>query len=289
MTLEYLYFFSSPDFDLVECKRTDLPANAPKSSIYKWLGYSRFSDRIVEFDFHSMRTVGRGEHRDFQEGCLDFGDHHGHLSFLGKTFQLAQYPSSEIPETIKAAVSRHLSENFEREEKFCFRRLKPSDISFFREWVFDEETIRYSLTRFHRFSSEAQVDSWYRDSLFDPNTFQLGIVDPKAGKLLGYAGVAGINKIDKNGEYFIFIGDKRYWRQGIGSQVTKRLIGIAFKSLELHRIGLTVSSQNISGIKAYESAGFCHEGQMRDAFFRNGEFSDKLVMGILSGEFKSPG
>ncbi len=44
-------------------------------------------------------------------------------------------------------------------------------------------------------------------------------------------------------------------------------------------------SSNPGAIRAYEKAGFVHEGRMREAFYRDNEYSDKVVMGILKSEF----
>jgi RimJ/RimL family protein N-acetyltransferase len=69
--------------------------------------------------------------------------------------------------------------------------------------------------------------------------------------------------------------------------LTKQIVRMGFEDLNLHRIFLTASSNNSGAIRAYEKAGFIHEGRMREAFYRNNEFSDKMFMGILKNEFKN--
>jgi len=44
---------------------------------------------------------------------------------------------------------------------------------------------------------------------------------------------------------------------------------------------LTASEKNVGAIRAYIKAGFIAEGIMRQAFYRDGKFHDKIVMGIL--------
>lgn len=164
---------------------------------------------------------------------------------------------------------------------YYFRDLNHSDIQFFNQWIFDPEVIRYSMTKFHRISNLEQAEDWFKTTLADSKSYQVGIVASDTDKLIGHAGIAGLNEIDHNGEYFIFIGDKNYWGKGIASSVTKKIVAHGFLKLNLHRILLTASSKNLGAIKAYEKAGFKHEGKMRDAFFRNNEYSDKIIMGIL--------
>ncbi len=59
------------------------------------------------------------------------------------------------------------------------------------------------------------------------------------------------------------------------------MINYGFNELGLHRIFLTASSDNPGALKAYERAGFKIEGLMREAFFRNNKYSDKVIMGII--------
>jgi len=48
---------------------------------------------------------------------------------------------------------------------------------------------------------------------------------------------------------------------------------------------LTVSEKNLGAIKAYTYANFKAEGIMRQAFYRNEEFHDKIIMAILREEW----
>lgn len=103
--------------------------------------------------------------------------------------------------------------------------------------------------------------------------------------MIGYAGICNISSSNKSGEYFIFIGDKSVWGKGIGSEVTKQILKIAFIEQGLNRLMLTVSEPNIGGVKAYQKAGFVSEGRYRQACFRDGKFHDKLIMSVLKEDY----
>lgn len=166
-----------------------------------------------------------------------------------------------------------------------YRFLKKSDVDYFYKWINDEEVIRYSLTKFHKIKSEKEIGGWFSAMLVDDSCFAVGI-ENLDGELIGHVGIAGINTVDKNGEYFIFIGNKNSWGKGIASQATKDVVDLGFKKLGLHRILLTASSANKGALKAYKKAGFSDEGVMREAFYRNNEFSNKVFMGILKSEWE---
>ena len=54
--------------------------------------------------------------------------------------------------------------------------------------------------------------------------------------------------------------------------------------MNLHRITLFVNATNTQAIRAYEKAGFGHEGRLQEAAFTRGAREDQLVMGLLAGE-----
>ncbi|MGC3835289.1 GNAT family N-acetyltransferase [Moritella viscosa] len=114
------------------------------------------------------------------------------------------------------------------------------------------------------------------------NPMSLGICCAESGKLIGYAGIASISTLNRSGEYFILIGDKSYWGKGIGTEVTKVISDYGFNTLGLHRIELTAYANNPSAIRAYEKAGYVHEGVKKQSGFRNGEFVDKVMMAVLA-------
>lgn len=137
--------------------------------------------------------------------------------------------------------------------------------------------------------SDIEISNWFDNLLLDKKSYNKAMVDRKNGKLIGYAGIAAISKVNLSGEYFIFIGDKSYHGKSIGTFITKEIVKIGFNDLSLNRIMLTVSEKNIGAIKAYTKAGFTIEGVMREAFYREGEFHDKVIMGILKSEYNKNG
>jgi RimJ/RimL family protein N-acetyltransferase len=252
-----LYYFISIDISVLEIKITDLPENAPLSNIYKWLILDLKSGKIFELDFKSMDKNEHEEFRTFAEGEFRFNAGEGHLSLLGKSFRLERKDQDQISGESLDLVKKYLSEKFSQDMPCLFRSLKPSDFTYFKKWIPDKEVIRYSITKFHRISHEAQIIEWFQSTLFDSKTFQLGMTDPVSKELIGYAGIVSINEVDGNGEYFIFIGDKSRWGKGIASSVTKEIVRMGFQNLNLHRIFLTASSSNPGAIRAYEKGRLC--------------------------------
>lgn len=165
------------------------------------------------------------------------------------------------------------------------RSLEAEDADLFYKWSQDREVTRYSLSSYAYPQSRNDIRQWLVEINRSPKTVSLGICCRQTGELIGYAGIASMSNINRCGEYFILIGEKAYWGKGIGTQVTKLVTEFGFRTLGLHRIELTVFSENVGAIRAYEKSGYKREGVMRQSGFRNGEFLDKVLLSALVTEW----
>lgn len=163
--------------------------------------------------------------------------------------------------------------------------LRVDQAPIFHRWLRDPEVIAYSLSVFQELTTLPQVAEWLTRTLADPHSLNLGVYLADTHELIGYAGITGISQVNQAGEYFILLGEKRYWGRGIGTAVTKEVVTRGFQELGLNRIMLTVSEPNAGGVRAYQRAGFHLEGRLRQACFRHQAFHDKLVMSVLKAEW----
>jgi RimJ/RimL family protein N-acetyltransferase len=82
------------------------------------------------------------------------------------------------------------------------------------------------------------------------------------------------------GELFIYI-HQDFQNLGLGTKMMKRAIDLA-KERGLHRLGLTVVTDNHRAIKVYEKVGFKKEGVAKDAFYGDDHrYHDEVEMGLL--------
>jgi len=166
-------------------------------------------------------------------------------------------------------------------------KLKPhtgEHVSSFYSWLNDKEVVKYALSLFQRLQTRKLINNWY-NKLLNSDDCNYGIFLDANDKFIGYAGKSKISIIINSGEYFIFIGEKEYWVKGTGTEVTINMLDLAFKQLILNRVMQTVSELNIAGKKAYQRAGFVKEGIIREAFYRNNKYHDKVVISVLYTEW----
>jgi RimJ/RimL family protein N-acetyltransferase len=278
---ECLYAFSSTDINLLEIQRTGLSNQAPAGEIYQWLVVHKATGNIWELDFESADKENGKELRLFIEGRLEFNESEGSLKLLGKSHQLLRRDPRVLVEEHRALLESYLGRKFPSFAAFGLRSLRPADIYHFKGWIMDPEIIRYSLTEFQQMGSYTDVEAWFYRLLTDPASEGVALTAADNGELIGYTGIARINQVDGNGEFFILIGNKSYQGRGIANQAARWVQEHAFQKLNLHRLSLSASSRNPRALRAYEKAGFIHEGRMREALYRDHEYSDKIIMGIL--------
>ncbi len=168
------------------------------------------------------------------------------------------------------------------EKQITYRDLIWGDRIYFYNWINDKKVIKYSLSLFQKINKNDEIDKWFRSVINDKKSHCKAII--YKNNLIGYAGIASLNKVNNCGEYFILIGDKKAWGKGIGTYVTKYIIKIAFQQLLLNRLSLTVSDENIYALRAYKKAGFIEEGRMRQACFRDDQYHDKIMMSIIKDD-----
>jgi RimJ/RimL family protein N-acetyltransferase len=94
---------------------------------------------------------------------------------------------------------------------------------------------------------------------------------------IGGSALSGLKGI---GTFITYI-HQDYQNQGLGTHLTVSILEEARKK-SFHRVSLEVVADNTAAIRAYEKAGFVHEGRMKDAHFGGDrKYHDTLTMGII--------
>ncbi len=111
--------------------------------------------------------------------------------------------------------------------------------------------------------------------------FVIEALNKQGNKPIGTIGLHQINNKDQNAEFGIAIGEKECWEKGYGTEATRLIIEYGFKQLNLHRISSTAFEYNERSINLHKKIGFQEEGRRRKARFKDGQFWDEVMFGIL--------
>lgn len=103
-------------------------------------------------------------------------------------------------------------------------------------------------------------------------------------KIIGLVGFNAIYKKHKKGEIGYWVAQDMQGK-GIITKAVKRLIDYGFKHLDLNRILIRVSTQNVKSKQVAQRLGFTYEGTLREDFFQNNQFVDIEIYGLLKSDY----
>ena len=178
-------------------------------------------------------------------------------------------------------------------KRIRLRRNERTDIARFVEWLNDPEVRRY--LSFIMPISTANEEQWFENMLKLPAAQQPFAIEIRAAapdketeawQMIGNCSFMDVDNTARSAEVGLFIGDKSCWNKGYGTEVMRLLLHIGFETLNLNRIFLRVDEDNKGGIRAYEKAGFVHEGRLRKAVYRDGQYHDMFIMSVIRPEWK---
>lgn len=165
------------------------------------------------------------------------------------------------------------------------RILEASDIKNTQKWI-NDPTIS-SIMGYLPIKPLVQQELWYTNLINDPSRIIFAICKIENNEHIGNIGLGKIDSISRNASYSIFISTKENRNSGFGTEATKLLLEFAFDRLNLHKVYLRTSPNFVEAIKMYQKLGFKQEGVLREQYYCEGKYYDKILFGILKQEFNS--
>lgn len=172
-------------------------------------------------------------------------------------------------------------------ERIRLRACERSDLQQFTAWLNDPE-VRQGLAHYRPFSM-VEEERWFEKMLerpADEHPMAIEVQDEGNWRAIGDCGLMLFDWRIRMAEAGIFIGEKRLWDHGYGSEAMVLLVRHGFETLNLNRISLRVYETNLRAIRSYEKVGFIHEGRLRQAEYQDGHYLDVLLMSVLRSDWQ---
>lgn len=169
-----------------------------------------------------------------------------------------------------------------RGKKARIRALEHDDLARIVRWFNDPEVRRFITVRFPL--SMTEEEGWW-ERLHDRKNDHIFAIEVEDGTHIGTIGLHSVDYENRRAVLGIAIGEKDHWGRGYGADAICAVLGWAFGYLNLNRVGLSVYEFNQRAIHCYEKCGFRREGVVRQNWYVDGQYHDKVVMGILRDEF----
>ena len=176
-------------------------------------------------------------------------------------------------------------------EKVVLRPVRRSDIEDCLKWFNDPEVTQYlsMYLPMTEMAEEKFIESLGSTEAGKNAMFCIEAVKNNGNKPIGTVGLDNINSKDHHAEFGIAIGEKDYWSNGYGTEAARLIIRYGFEQLNLHRINSFAISFKERSLRLHLRVGFKEEGRQREAVFKNGDYHDHVMFGLLKNEWLAMG
>lgn len=176
-------------------------------------------------------------------------------------------------------------------KRIRLRAVEEEDLPIFVRWINDPEVTEDLL--FSAPMSLADEQNWFEKMMSTPLSEHVLVIEIQKSDARGDyqpIGTCQFHNVDwrnRSAEVGIMIGEKSFWDQGYGTETMQLLLQHGFNTLNFHRIWLQVIAKNKRGMRAYEKAGFQHEGTYRQSHYQHGQYYDVHLMSVLMHEWQT--
>jgi RimJ/RimL family protein N-acetyltransferase len=117
------------------------------------------------------------------------------------------------------------------------------------------------------------------------NLFHFTIRNQEDGRLLGFVRLEDIEWTHGTGSLKLAIGNPSERSKGFGSEALKLTLYYTFNELNLHRLSVVVTEDNVDALRFFKKFGFIEEVRRRKAILRDGQAWDLILLGLLQSEW----
>lgn len=172
-----------------------------------------------------------------------------------------------------------------RAERLRLRQPQARDLQQIYEGLSDLRVIRYYGVNFSSLeSTQEQLDFYQR--LWTERSGIFWVVEEQDRRFVGNVGFYAYEAAHSKAELGCWILPS-YWKMGYGREALMCVQQYLLDKLGLQRIEGNVEAGNQASLRMLESLGWTHEGTLRRAEWKNGQFIDLHLYSLLRHEFVS--
>jgi ribosomal-protein-alanine N-acetyltransferase len=170
-------------------------------------------------------------------------------------------------------------------ERFILREFVLDDADDVYNYMSDREVLEfYDVEPYTNIDQAKEELKFEIESFKNKRRLRWGIARKEDNKIIGNCGYHSIIK-----PYFRtevgYILDKKYWRQGVMTEVLNTVIPYGFENMELNRIEVQLYPENTASVKLTEKLGFEKEGILKEYEFITNKFHDVAVYALLKRNY----
>ena len=166
-------------------------------------------------------------------------------------------------------------------EKVYLRRLERSDLEKSLRWINNPEIMVIMGVFGPRTALEQE--QWYEGIAQSRSNLIFAVCLVNNSEHIGNISLFDIDYINRNAGLSIFLAEPEHQGCGYGAEAVRLMVEYAFVYLNLHKV--YSKTERLEAARMYERVGFKKEGVLREHEFKYGQYTDKLVYGLLRTEF----
>ncbi|MGL4697958.1 GNAT family N-acetyltransferase [Enterococcus larvae] len=131
--------------------------------------------------------------------------------------------------------------------------------------------------------TEALLDKWI-SSYSNDNYYRWAICLKETNECIGQIAYFLIDDTNHFGEIEYCIGEA-FQNQGLMTEAVTTILHYGFEQIHLNKVQVCHKSNNMPSQRVIEKSGFVYEGKLREFFYMDGQYIDRLYYSILKREW----
>jgi ribosomal-protein-alanine N-acetyltransferase len=169
--------------------------------------------------------------------------------------------------------------------RLTLRTLLPADCNErYVSWLNEPEINRYLETRYQPPQTLESVRDYVSAVATRSNEHMFGIFLDDGARHVGNIKVGPISSPHRVGDVSLLLGERDCWGKGIATEAIKAVSRYAFAKLDVRKLSASMYAPNCGSTRAFEKAGWRHEGVRRDHYLLDGSPCDIVVLGLTPSE-----
>ena len=166
------------------------------------------------------------------------------------------------------------------------RAIEEADLEKLHAWA-NKPELWNLLAGWHFPSSMAYQKQWLLDLQTDKLNQRFAIEVPEKG-LIGSANLVDIDWKDGHAFHGMMLGNEDIRGRGYGVDTIMAIMRYAFEELRFERLDGAMIEYNIASLHVYcKKCAWKEEGRLRNWYFRNNRYWDKVVVGVTREDYFS--
>lgn len=125
----------------------------------------------------------------------------------------------------------------------------------------------------------------YISSYEKPDYYRWAIIEKESNICIGQIAIFLVDNKNNFCEIEYALG-KNFHRNGYASEAVKSILYFSFNKVNFHKVQVSHKEGNVASQRVIRKCNFKYEGTLRDFFFDDGKYIDRLYYSILKEEYR---